>query len=268
MNWLCRYFGVSRSGFYAWRRRGESTRHARNRTLLSAIQSIHRETRQSYGSPRMHRELLERGYACGRHRVARLMRTHGVVAQRKRRYRTNPARTEWYRRFENRLLQRDAVSGPNEIWVGDYTYVRTAQGWMYLAVVLDLYARLVIGWAVSRQRTANLTREALRMAIEHRRPSAGTVFHSDQGIEYAAHSFQLLLSTHGLIPSMSRRGNCYDNAHMESFFASLKLEIGDSFSSTAEALQQVRDYIRFYNNTRKHSSLNYRSPADYEQVVR
>ncbi|HJY09199.1 MAG TPA: integrase core domain-containing protein, partial [Bryobacteraceae bacterium] len=122
--------------------------------------------------------------------------------------------------------------------------------------------------AVSRQRTANLTREALRMAIEHRRPSAGTVFHSDQGIEYAAHSFQLLLSTHGLIPSMSRRGNCYDNAHMESFFASLKLEIGDSFSSTAEALQQVRDYIRFYNNTRKHSSLNYRSPADYEQVVR
>ena len=111
-------------------------------------------------------------------------------------------------------------------------------------------------------------REARRMAIEHRRPSAGTVFHSDQGIEYAAHSFQLLLSTHGLIPSMSRRGNCYDNAHMESFFASLKLEIGDSFSSTAEALQQVRDYIRFYNNTRKHSSLNYRSPADYEQVVR
>lgn len=267
MNWLCRYFKVSRSGFYAWRSRAPSERAARNDGLLQAIHTIHKETHQAYGSPRMHRELVARGYACGRHRVAHLMRAHGVVAQRKRRYRANPNRTEWYGRFDNRLLEYGAIGRPNEVWVGDFTYVRTAQGWMYWAVVLDLYARVVIGWAVSRQRTANLTREALRMAITHRRPCKGTVFHSDQGIEYAAHSFQSLLSAHGLQPSMSRRGNCYDNAHMESFFASFKLEVGDHFDSMTDALQQIRDYVYFYNNTRRHSSLNYTSPADYEKVI-
>ena len=266
MNWLCRYFKVSRSGFYAWRSRDPSERSARNDSLLATIQTIHKEMRQAYGSPRMHQELLARGHACGRHRVARLMRVHGLVAQRKRRYRARANRTEWYGRFENRLLNHGSIGGPNEVWAGDFTYVRTAQGWLYWAVVLDLYARVVIGWAVSRQRTANLTREALRMAIEHRQPTNGTVFHSDQGIEYAAHSFQSFLSENGLQPSMSRRGNCYDNAHMESFFASFKLEVGDHFTSQPQALQQIRDYIYFYNNTRRHSSLNYTSPADYEKV--
>jgi len=264
VSWLCHYLGVSRSGYYAWSSRVPSRRDEGNRELLGAIERVHRDIDRSYGSPRMHLELLERGYRCGRHRVARLMRAHGVVAQRTRRYRTNRAREELYARFENRLLARGPVCRSNEVWVGDYTYLRTAQGWLYLAVVLDLYARRVIGWAVSKQRTATLTREALRMAIDDRNPAPGTVFHSDQGIEYAAHSFQSLLAAYGLQPSMSRRGNCYDNAHMESFFSSLKLEMGNGFRSHAQALEQIRRYLHFYNSTRRHSSLNYCSPVDYE----
>jgi putative transposase len=258
--------GVSRSGYYAWSARDVSSRVQQNTELIGAIERIHQETDRAYGSPRMHLALRERGYRCGRHRVARLMRAHGVVAQRTRRYRTNRARGELYARFENRLLGRAPVTSPDQVWVGDYTYLRMPQGWLYLAVVLDLYARRVIGWSVSRQRTANLTREALRMAIDHRHPKAGVLFHSDQGIEYAAHSFQSLLSAHKLEPSMSRRGNCYDNAHMESFFASLKLEMGQDFRSASDAVDQIRDYIQFYNTTRLHSSLNYCSPIAYEKL--
>ena len=265
MSWLCQYLGVSRSGFYAWSSRGESQRQQQNRTLLRTIEQIHQETDRAYGSPRMHRELIDRGYLCGRHRVARLMRVNGVVAQRKRRYRTNPARGELYARFENRLLRHEPACRTNELWAGDYTYLRIPQGWLYLAVVLDLYSRRAIGWSVSRQRTANLTREALRMAIGQRKPKPGTVFHSDQGIEYAAHSFQSLLTAHRIEPSMSRRGNCYDNAHMESFFSSLKLEMGQDFRSATDALGQIRDYIHFYNSSRKHSSLGFRSPNEYEK---
>ena len=266
MSWLCQYMGVSRSGYYAWSSRGVSNRLQANGELVTAIGLIHREMRRAYGSPRMHLELVDRGYPCGRHRVARLMRVHGIVAQRKRRYRTNPTRGDLYARFENRLLERAPVQSANAVWVGDYTYLRMPHGWLYLAVVLDLYARRVIGWAVSRQRTANLTREALRMAIDHRHPEAGTLFHSDQGIEYAAHSFQSLLAAHKLEPSMSRRGNCYDNAHMESFFASLKLEMGEDFRSAPDAVEQIRAYIHFYNTTRRHSSLNYCSPMQYEKL--
>lgn len=266
MNWLCRYLGVSRSGYYAWSGRSESQRAQQNRSLLAAMQQVHQETDRAYGSPRMHQELVDRGYACGRHRVARLMRANGLVAQRKRRYRSNPARNDLYARFENRLLKREPACHANQVWAGDYTYLRTPQGWLYLAVVLDLYSRRVIGWAVSRQRTANLTREALRMAIDHRRPAPGTLFHSDQGIEYAAHSFQSLLAAHRMQPSMSRRGNCYDNAHLESFFSSLKLEMGQDFTTAADALQQIRDYMNFYNANRKHSSLGFRSPNEYEKL--
>lgn len=233
--------------------------------MLGAIKQVHHETDRTYGSPRMHRELVDRGHSCGRHRVARLMRAHGLVAQRKRRYRANAAMAGLYSRFENRLLKHEPARRTNELWVGDYTYLRIPQGWLYLAVVLDLYSRRVVGWAVSRKRTANLTREALRMAIDQRKPAAGTLFHSDQGIEYAAHSFQSLLAEHRLEPSMSRRGNCYDNAHMESFFSSLKLEMGLDFESAHDAVQQIRDYIYFYNTNRRHSRLGFRSPIEYEK---
>lgn len=266
MNWLCQYLGVSRSGYYAWSGRGQSQRAQQNQVLLEVMQQVHQETDRAYGSPRMHRELVDRGHPCGRNRVARLMRAHGLVAQRKRRYRANAARADLYARFENRLLKREPASTTNQVWAGDYTYLRTPQGWLYLAVVLDLYSRRVVGWAVSRQRTANLTREALRMAIDHRQPSAGMLFHSDQGIEYAAYGFQSLLAAHQIQPSMSRRGNCYDNAHLESFFSSLKLEMGQDFKSATDALQQIRDYMTFYNTDRKHSSLDFHSPIEYEKL--
>lgn len=264
MTWLCQYLGVSRSGFYAWSHRDESQRTRENRALLGVIEQVHIETDRAYGSPRMHQELLGRGHQCGRHRVARLMRKHGLVAQRKRRYRANAAMAELYAKFDNRLRKHAPACRTNELWVGDYTYIRTPQGWLYLAVVLDLYSRRVIGWAVSRRRTANLTREALRMAIDQRNPVPGTLFHSDQGIEYAANSFQSLLAEHELQPSMSRRGNCYDNAHMESFFSSLKLEMGQDFTCVTDAVQQIRDYLYFYNTRRRHSSLGFRSPIEYE----
>ena len=258
---------VSTSGYYAWCNRKVSARAQQNLELVTAIKRLHKGRRRCYGSPRVHLDLIDQGYACGRHRVARLMRAHGIVAERTRRYRSHRAREDLYARFENRLLQRSAASRPNELWVGDYTYLRTPQGWLYLAVVLDLYARRVIGWAFSRQRTAILPREALRMAIDERQPLPGTLFHSDQGIEYAAHTFQLLLAAYQLQPSMSRRGNCYDNAHMESFFASLKLEVGGAFRSAADAIAKIRSYIHFYNHERRHSSLNYHSPVQYETLV-
>ena len=267
MNWLCRYTKVSTSGYYAWRNREQSARSQKNLELVIAIKNIHKGRRRCYGSPRVHLELIDQGHVCGRHRVARLMRAHGIVAERESRYRSNRAREDLYARFENRLLQRSAAARPDELWVGDYTYLRTPQGWLYLAVVLDLYSRRVIGWSFSRQRTANLPREALRMAMDQRRPLPGTLFHSDQGIEYAAHTFQSLLTAHKLEPSMSRRGNCYDNAHMESFFASLKLEIGGAFRSAADAIAKIRSYILFYNHERRHSSLNYHSPVQYETLV-
>ncbi len=194
------------------------------------------------------------------------MRIHGLVAQRKRRYRANAAMAGLYARIDNHLLRRDPACRINELWAGDYTYLRTPQGWLYLAVVLDLYSRRVIGWAVSRQRTANLTREALRMAIDQRKPAPGTLFHSDQGIEYAAHSFQNLLTEHKLEPSMSRRGNCYDNAHLESFFSNLKLEMNRDFTCVTDAVKKIRDYLYFYNAQRRHSRLDFRSPAEYETI--
>jgi putative transposase len=257
---------VSSSGYYAWRKHEASARAQHNLELVAAIKRVHKGNRRCYGSPRVHLELLDQGYVCGRHRVARLMRAHGIVAERERRYRSNRAREELYARFDNRLLQRSAASRADELWVGDYTYLRTPQGWLYLAVVLDLYARRVIGWSFSRQRTAHLPREALRMAIDQRRPAPGTLFHSDQGIEYAAHTFQSLLAAHQFEPSMSRRGNCYDNAHIESFFASLKLELGGAFRSAADAIAKIRSYIYFYNHERRHSSLNYYSPVQYETL--
>lgn len=257
---------VSTSGYYAWRNRAQSARGQNDVELVAAIQRVHRGDKRCYGSPRVHRELREKGYGCGRHRVARLMRLNGIVASRIERYRDRGARGDLYARFDNLLLRRGAAARPDELWVGDYTYLRTAQGWLYLAVVLDLYSRRVIGWSFSRQRTAQLTREALRMALDERQPLPGTLFHSDQGVEYAAQAFQSLVATNGLEPSMSRKGNCYDNAFIESFFASLKLEVGGTFRSAHEAIEYIRPYIHFYNYERQHSSLGYQSPVQYERL--
>ncbi len=266
---LCRKLGVSRSGFYARKRRPRSQRQRENEVLLAEMVQIHRESRQTYGSPRIHAELKERGYRCGRHRVARLMRENGIEAKMRRRFIANPGRHEFYEGTGNQLLARGPVSLVNEVWVGDLTYIKTHRSWIYLATVMDLYSRRIIGWSVSKRRTSSLAKDAVQMALQHRKPKPGTLFHSDQGIEYAAHSFRALLDSHGIRRSMSRQGNCYDNAYAESFFHSLKTEMVyfSRFRSGAEAVAHIMDYISFYNTKRRHSSLGYQSPVDYEKLA-
>lgn len=266
---LCRKLGVSRSGFYARKRRPQSQYQRENEVLLAEMVRIHRESRQTYGSPRIHAELREKGYPCGRHRVARLMRKHGIEAKMKRRFIANPGKHEFYEGTGNQLLKRGPVTSMNEVWVGDFTYIRTRQSWIYLATVMDLYSRRIIGWSVSTRRTSSLTKGAIEMAIRQRNPKPGTLFHSDQGIEYAAHSFRALLNNHDIERSMSRQGNCYDNAYIESFFHSLKTEMVyfKNFKSAVEAVAHIMDYISFYNTKRRHSSLGYQAPVDYEKLA-
>ena len=237
--------------------------------MLAEIVRIHRESRRTYGSPRIHAELKDKGHRCGRHRVARLMRENGIEAKMTSRFIANPGRHEFYEGTGNQLLGRGPVSTLNEVWVGDFTYIKTQQSWIYLATVMDLYSRRIIGWSVSTRRTSNLTKDSVQMAIEQRRSKPGTLFHSDQGIEYAAHSFRALLDSYGIQRSMSRQGNCYDNAYAESFFHSLKTEMVyfRRFKSAAEAVAHIMDYISFYNTKRRHSSLGYQSPVDYEKLA-
>ena len=237
--------------------------------LLAEIVRIHRESDQTYGSPRIHAELREKGYRCGRHRVARLMRENGIEAKMTRRFIAHPGRHEFYEGTGNQLLNRGPATTVNEVWVGDLTYIKTNQSWIYLATVMDLYSRRIIGWSASKTRTSSLAKDAVQMAIAQRKPKPGILFHSDQGIEYAAHSFRALLDSHGIQRSMSRQGNCYDNAYAESFFHSLKTEMVyfKRFLSRAEAVAHIMDYISFYNTKRRHSSLGYQSPADYEKLA-
>lgn len=187
----------------------------------------------------------------------------------KKRFIANPGRHEFYEGTGNQLLGRAPVSSVNEVWVGDFTYIKTNQSWIYLATVMDLYSRRIVGWSVSKKRTSSLTKDSVQMALEQRSPKPGTLFHSDQGIEYAAHSFRALLDSHSIQRSMSRQGNCYDNAYAESFFHSLKTEMVyfNSFKSAAEAVAHIMDYISFYNTKRRHSSLGYQSPVDYERLA-
>lgn len=220
----CELLGVSRSGYYAWRRRRASGRAQCNRLLVAEIQRIHAELDRTYGSPRMHPELVARGFACGRHRVARLMRAHGIRAKQARRFRITTDSAHPCPVAPNHLARQFTVAAPNRVWMGDVTYVPTAEGWCYLAVLLDAFSRRVVGWALDRQLTAALPRAALERALATRRPPPGVLHHSDRGIQYASTAYQAVLQRHGLQPSMSRVGDCWDNAVVESFFHSLKVE--------------------------------------------
>ena len=237
--------------------------------LREMIRTIHRHSRGCYGAPRVHAELRAQGVRCGRRRVARLMREQGLVGRSKYVYRPNRARRDLYGMLPNRLLGRALPSSPNEHWVSDTTCFRVKGQWLHVAVVLDRYSRRVLGWAVGDSRDAELSCAALRMALSWRRPVSGTVFHSDQGIEYASVAFRTILCEADIIQSMSRTGNPYDNAHMESFFKSLKAEVvhGRLFSCRAEAVAYLIDYFSFYNHERRHSSLGYLSPMEFEQLA-
>ena len=264
---MCRALAVSPAGYYAWRSRPESHRAVSARTLLSAIRVIHQESRETYGSPSIWDALLKQGHGVGEHRVARLMRQHGIRAKTVKKWR---ATTQSQHRFPvaaNTLNRQFTVEYPNRVWAGDLTYIWTAEGWLYLAVLLDLYSRAVIGWAMGVRLTVDLAERALTMALANRTPTAGLLHHSDRGSQYAATSDQQLLATHGITTSMSRTGNCWDNACVESFFGTLKRELvyHRHYATREDATQDIFEYIEvFYNRKRRHSTLGYDSPAEYE----
>lgn len=269
---MCRLLGVSRAGFYAAERRSPSVRAQRNESLREIIGALHETSRATYGSPRIHRELRAAGKPLGRNRVARLMRESGLRAKASRRYRPRTTNSNHgYGVSENVLRRRFSVKetgGTNRAWCGDITYIRTREGWLYLAVLLDLGSRMVVGWAMRDSLETDLSLDALRMALARRRPQKGLLHHTDRGVQYAAIDYRELLAAHELTSSMSRRANCYDNAVAESFFATLRWELLDrhEWHTRAAARSAIFEYIEiWYNRQRRHSSLEYLSPLQYEQ---
>jgi transposase InsO family protein len=266
---LCRALRVSRSGFYAWQTRPESARRARDRQLLPAIAQVHAAARAAYGARKTWVALNHAGIACGKHRVARLRREAGIEAQRKRRFRLMVEHRHTAASAPNLVQRVFTVTAPNRTWVGDTTVVRTRAGWLHVAALLDLYARRVVGWAMAARQDTALVMMALRMALWQRRPPAGLIHHTDQGGIYAAADYRALLAQHGIVPSMSGKGNCYDNAVAESFFSTLKNELTHhrSFTTHGEARAAIFDFIEvFYNRQRLHQTLGDRTPVEVEAL--
>jgi putative transposase len=264
---MCRVLDVSSSGFYDWLERPESPRAVENRALVAKIQAIHGDSRRTYGSPRVHASLQDAGYRIGRNRVARLMRDNAIRARTKRKFRVTTDSRHDHPVAPNRLDRQFEVAAPNTVWVADISYIPTREGWLYLAVVLDLFSRQVVGWAMDQQMPQELTLAALDMAIQRRRPLPGCMHHSDRGSQYAAGDYQKQLAKYGMVCSMSRKGNCWDNAPMESFFHSLKTELVHhrDYQTRDEARRDIFEYIEvFYNRQRRHSTLGYLSPAQFE----
>ena len=264
---MCRALAVSPAGYYAWRGRPASARETANRVLVAKIRVIHRESRETYGSPSIWDALLKQGHGVGEHRIARLMRAEGIRPKTVKKWRATTQSNHRMPVAANALNRQFTVAHPNQVWAGDITYVWTTEGWLYLAVVLDLYSRAVVGWALGDRLMGEITQQALSMAIHHRRPKAGLLHHSDRGSQYAATAYQQLLTMHGMTGSMSRRGNCWDNACVESFFGTLKRELiyPRQYRTRDEATRDIFEYIEvFYNRRRRHSTLGYHSPAEYE----
>lgn len=267
---LCRTLEVSRSGFYAWQGRPQSARRLRDQSLGLEIAAIFAQSQQRYGSPRVHAQLQAAGQRTGRKRVARLMRAGGLRARERRRFRCTTDSRHGLAIRENLLARRFTVNAPNTSWATDITYLWTPEGWLYLAVMLDLFSRRVVGWSVNERLERGLALDALRMALQDRRPPHGLLHHSDRGSQYASHEYQALLAEHGIVSSMSRRANCWDNAVAESFFASLKMELvyRSRWRTKAEARSALFEYIEvFYNRRRRHSALGYRSPVEFETAA-
>jgi putative transposase len=266
---LCRELGVSRSGYYDWLAREPSARHRANERLLPLIVRAYQEGRQTYGSPRVTQALRRDHHRCGRHRVARLMRQAGLRACQRAAFR--PRTTQSHHPLPlapNRLKAVTGPQAPNRVWVADITYIATGQGWLYLAAVMDLCSRKIIGWTLADHLKHSLVSQALCQAIAQRRPPRGLVHHSDRGIQYASGHYRRLLQGHGIFASMSAPGNCYDNASMESFFSTLKTELLHRriWHTHAEVKLALFDYVeRFYNRQRLHSALNYQSPSQFEE---
>jgi transposase InsO family protein len=263
---MCRVLGVSRSGYYAYLRRGLNRRHEENRSLLTKIREIWQWSRKLYGSPRITAELRAQGIRCGENRIARIMRANGVVSLTRRRYKVTTNSDHKLPVAED-LVGRDfTATAPNRLWVSDITYIWTWEGWLYLAAIMDVYNREIVGWALYKRMRKELVANALLKALAKRDPEPGLIFHSDRGSQYASHRVRSILNGWQIHQSMGSKGDCFDNAIMESFFSSLKKELVhlQTFHSRAQAKSCVFDYIEiFYNRQRRHSALNYKTPLEY-----
>jgi len=267
---MCAVLEVSSSGYYAWRDRAPSQRTQENRELAKHMQIIHDKARHTYGSPRIHAKLLKQGFQVSRGRVQRLMKANGIEPRRRKRYKKITTNSKHSYPVAQNLLDQDfTAEAPNLKWVADISYIPTQEGWLYLAAVMDLYSRRIVGWAMDANLEATLVEDALKMAIHQRRPGSDLLHHSDRGSQYACNDYQDLLKSHGILPSMSRTGNCYDNAVMESFFGSLKTECVHhcNYPTRNQAKRDIFEYIEvFYNRERIHSTLGYLSPHEYEAL--
>jgi transposase InsO family protein len=267
---LCMHLEVSPSGYYDWQKRRitPGARAVENQALAKEIDQIHGQSRQTYGSPRIVDALRKRGRHHGRNRIARLMQEAGLCGRQKGRYRVQTTDSNHDQPIApNLLAQAPRATAPNQLWAADITYIQTQEGWLYLAAILDLYSRKIVGWAMGESLDSCLILKALAMALLHRNPPANLLLHSDRGVQYASADYRRALRQAGLVASMSRKGNCYDNASMESFWSTLKLELvyRRTFDTRSQARIEIFDYIEtFYNRQRTHSALDYHSPVDFE----
>ena len=265
---MCELLDVSRSGYHAWRGRGPSPRELENVRLVVQIRAVHSASDDNYGSPRVHEELRAQGNVVSLNRVRRLMKKHGIAARHKRKFRATTDSRHKLPVAPNRLEQNFVAARPDQVWLTDVTYLWTDEGWLYLACVLDLYSRCIVGWAMSERNDRRLAIAALGMAYFQRRPPRGLVHHSDRGSVYCSHDYQKLLQQYAMVCSMSRKGDCYDNAPMESWFKTLKVERVNQrrYLTRAQARSDVFSYVEtFYNPRRRHSSLGYLSPREFER---
>ncbi len=266
---MCTLLNVSRSGYYAWLKRPESRRSRDNRALEAKIRALHAASHGIYGSPKIHRDLIDDGVRCGKNRVARIMRKAGIRSRRTKKFKATTNSRHNLPVAANLLDQDFTAETPDSVWVGDITYVPTQQGWLYLAVLIDLYNRKVVGWSTSSRMTRQLAIEALQMALDRHHPSKGLIHHTDRGSQYASGDYQKVLADRKIVCSMSRKGNCYDNAVAESFFGLLKTEWVNHYRyrSRCEANQSLFYYIEiFCNRKRRHSALGYQTPHEYENL--
>ena len=265
---MCEVLRVSKSGYYAWRNRPLSTRGKGNQELLGQIREVHTQSRKLYGSPRITVELNERGFKCGKNRVARIMKEHSICGEvKKRRFRRTTDSRHEYALAANLLIGKRQTEG---VWASDITFVPTSEGWLYVAAVMNVKSRRVIGLSMSDKLSQDLASAALKAAAGRQSPPEGLIHHSDRGRQYASHAYQELLREYGITPSMSRSGNCYYNAYVESFFGTLKTELvhGERYRSRMEARLSIFEYVEvFYNRQRRHSALGYRSPEQYEKLL-